>query len=52
MEGIHEKFGDDILLESSWQLRIRLQNNHNKLDKGPEINKIKFNTHAVFRKEN
>lgn len=31
---------------------IRLQNDHNKLDKWPEINKIKYNTDAVFRMEN
>lgn len=32
--------------------RIRFQNNHNKLDKWPEINKIQFDTDAVVRKEN
>lgn len=31
---------------------IRLQNDHNKLDKWPEINKIKYNTDAAFRMEN
>lgn len=49
---MHKTFGEDTLPEISGEHRIRFQNNHNKLDKWPEINKIKFNTRAVFRKEN
>lgn len=52
MESTYKKFEDDTLLKTSWEHMIRFQNNHNKLDKWPEIKKIEFYAHAVFRKEN